>query len=721
MNHQIFLEKNIIDDFVGKMHKHWPSWNTTTPNTRLNDLTMAIKEICNKHQKSYHELITPKGGIGIGKTNHFDNRMSRIEVDTAINKSTITENEFVNILTSALEGLSNAELESYNTLIKTDPERIKLPSNYRVVTHQPESIAELVSDSCRKRGIVSINIVILGREGAAPRVITITGLGQTSNTRNIFLGGTPQIALPPELPKACFSKKDFNEESLKKTLSEWAKLRNQGMSMGIETSTWKHIVHMDHRVFLTNNPPDLLVNGRFPNTWKKISASLVSDKMPNWTYLYRRYPSDLFYGGGLRVGYILDVPPQNILSTSPEDVDSVRSEEHIYNCRLHSSDDCDIACFIKHNTPERLGKHNPKAIYALDNLLDPDAFLRETRNCPNRLHQEYHQNEMLIMCREGTKRTHVYENEAPIGDIKAKAIYLIIDDDDIMHYPAEVYRNINWAEKMAVKHNLPIFQVNRQTGVGTYRSPDKKAIDKSLIPHFNYLDDAKNSIIKDKLTKWDLIRKAKIDQNKPPTWQHIVHMDDRVLNSKKKPLLTDGKFPSDWKKISASLVTNETPDWTFSGLRVGYILDVPAQNILSTNEKNIFSFESEEHISQCKRKHKSGKCHVLCYVEANSKNRGKDLNAFESLLSPEELVRKQKMHNANSHNELVIMGPGTPNRVLYKGIPRTDEVKVKGIYLVVNKTDPQKDRDRNLKWAEKEAKRNAGKKDGSLPIFTVHV
>jgi hypothetical protein len=33
MNHQVFLEKNIIDEFVGKMHKHWPSWNTTTPNT----------------------------------------------------------------------------------------------------------------------------------------------------------------------------------------------------------------------------------------------------------------------------------------------------------------------------------------------------------------------------------------------------------------------------------------------------------------------------------------------------------------------------------------------------------------------------------------------------------------------------------------------------------------------------------------------------------------
>ena len=97
MNHQVFLEKNIIDDFVGKMHKHWPSWNTTTPNTRLNDLTMAIKEICNRHQKSYHELVTPKGGIGIKKTTHFDNRLSQIEVDPAINKSTITENE--NLLT----------------------------------------------------------------------------------------------------------------------------------------------------------------------------------------------------------------------------------------------------------------------------------------------------------------------------------------------------------------------------------------------------------------------------------------------------------------------------------------------------------------------------------------------------------------------------------------------------------------------------------------------
>jgi len=756
---QVLPEKSIIDDFVSKMHKHWPSWNTATPTTRLNDLNIAIKEICNRQQRPCHELVAPKATTGIVRT-RFNDRQWQIEVDSAINNSRMTDNQFAEILASAFKGLSDAELYWYNiigTIVISNnltPSILKIVYNcpltvlqeafnyvnragaHNIVSsiqyiHQPKSIAELVSDSCRKRGMkVTIHT------GAPPLSPGLGPAGFNWNRAfNAAFGGVngvnispvaPVVGLSSDLSKPCFSKKDFKEKKLKKTLNEWAKVRNQDMPMGTKINTWKHVVHMDYRVLLTNNPPDLLVNGRFPNDWKKISASLVSDQMPNWTYLYRRYPDGSNHGGGLRVGYILDIPPQNILSTSPEDVASINSEKHIKRCRLHPGGACEIACYIKHNTPEQLGKHHPKAIYALDSLLDPDTFLRETRNCPNRKHQQFHQNEMLIMCREGTNRTHVYEGAAPIGDIKAKAIYLIVDDDDLKYYYLEAGRDRSWAEQMAVKHNLPIFEVNRQTGVGTYRSPDKKAVDKGLRPHFNYLKEDTNRLIKGKLAKWDLVRKTKIDQKKPHTWQHIVHMDFRATNGGK-PLLTARKFPSNWKKISASLVTNETPDWTYGAngatgrMRVGYILDVPAQNILSTNSGNIFSRASEHHISQCKRKHKSGGCHVLCYVEANARNRGKDLNAFESLLSPEELVREQKMYNAKNHNELVIMGPGTPNRVLYKGVPRTGEVKVKGIYLVVSKTDPQKDRERDLKWAEKEAKRNANKKEGSLPIFTVHI
>ena len=72
-------------------------------------------------------------------------------------------------------------------------------------------------------------------------------------------------------------------------------------------------------------------------------------------------------------------------------------------------------------------------------------------------------------------------------------------------------------------------------------------------------------------------------------------------------------------------------------------------------------------------------------------------------------------------NELIILGPGTPDRVLYKGVPRTSEVKVKGIYLVVSQKDNPHNRERDRKWAEREAKRNANRKDGKLPIFTVHI
>lgn len=246
-------------------------------------------------------------------------------------------------------------------------------------------------------------------------------------------------------------------------------------------------------------------------------------------------------------------------------------------------------------------------------------------------------------------------------------------------------------------------------------------MDKESRPHFNYLRPDTINVIKNKLSTWDSVRNTAVEQKKLGAWQHIVHMDKRVITGEK-PLITDRKFPSDWKKISASLVTNETPDWTFSSgiFRVGYILDVPPQNILSTDSGNIFSCFSENHISTCVKPHKYG-CHILCYLEAYARSRGGFLNAFDSLLSPEELLREQKRYNHRQHNELVIMGPGTPDRVLYKGVKRTAEVKVKGIYLLVNKNDPENNRKRDLKWAEREAKRNATNKDGELPIFTVHV
>ena len=544
------------------------------------------------------------------------------------------------------------------------------------------------------------------------------------------------------LSKPCFSKNEFRKETLATTLSMWSALRVQPI-MGT-VKEWKHIVHMDHRILLDPDRPNrigaakstgLLINGRFPDTWKKISASLISNDMPNWTFIYRRYYDGSNHGGGLRVGYILDVPSQNILSTSPEDVISGYSEIYMEKCMRHPyGSKCDIACYVRHNTAGKLGWYHPHAIYALTDLLNPNALLAVTRICPNRRKfQEYHHNEMLIMCRNGTNKMQVYEDMAPIGDVKAKAVYLVIDDRDTLpdmknggqNYCDEMRHDLIWAEKMAIKHNLPIFQVriNEKGEVyeSIYRLPSKVAMDEARRPYFSYLGSDVNTTIKDKLSKWDDVCNAEVKDNESGPWQYIVHMDSRVTDKKQKPLLVGGKFPSDWKKISASLVTDKTADWTFLGNEVhaGYILDVPSQNILSTNAKNIFSYESDKHIAKCSKRHRSGACHILCYIESEA-NAG-NLNAFDKILSPDELVEEQEVTNPKRHNELVILGPGTPNRVLYEGVPRTSEVKIKGIYLVVNQKDSPRNRERDRKWAEREAKRNATKEGVDLPIFTVNV
>ena len=176
---QVLPEKSIIDDFVSKMLKQWPSWNTATPTTRLNDLNMAIKEICNRHERHCHGLVAPKATTGIRRA-HFNDRLWQIEVDSSINSSKITVNQFAEILASAFEGLSDAELCWYqiiSTILASDeitPYILKLVYNIPTTTlqkafdyvkrigahnivssvqhvYQPKSIAELVSESCRQR------------------------------------------------------------------------------------------------------------------------------------------------------------------------------------------------------------------------------------------------------------------------------------------------------------------------------------------------------------------------------------------------------------------------------------------------------------------------------------------------------------------------------------------------------------------------------------------
>ena len=80
-----------------------------------------------------------------------------------------------------------------------------------------------------------------------------------------------------------------------------------------------------------------------------------------------------------------------------------------------------------------------------------------------------------------------------------------------------------------------------------------------------------------KLSEWERIRLCPVT-HETVGWMHIVHM---VTISP----ITNCRFPAHWNKISASLVSKETANWTYGSMKVGFILDVPAQNILSTDIK----------------------------------------------------------------------------------------------------------------------------------------
>lgn len=741
---QFLLEKAIIDDFVSKMIKHLPAWqNPGRANDRRNHLSKAISDICDKYQTNCQGIVAPKVGINTGNAFHLNESRWELDVDSAIDHhGRLTDNEFAEILASAFQGLCDAEIKWYDILmfvktvvidhhhplsvvksVRFEPPSIiekahghiqRVRSSSITPTQliwNPRTISELVCDSCRQRGLrVTIHPGGLVSPGLAPAGFILPVVNPVP--------AAPLIPSSSDLSKPCFKKNEFDENTLK----AWDSLRKKTLTIdkNLKKEKWQHIVHMDWRS-LDPLERDLLVRGKFPGDWKKVSASLVSNEMPHWTYIYNVYPKHgVNRGGLLRVGYILDVPSQNILSTNPEDIASIESVEYMAECRKHGGGPCDVTCYIKANIRGRRKKPDHRWQRALKDLLTPDELMNQTRIVRN---WRAHQNELIIVNPGGTLKKNTYEGMPAIGQIKVKAIYLIIDDDDSS---AKRASDLAWANRIALKNNLPIFKTYRSSNLTKFGSYICEGQPKQRV-FFNGLANEDNKIIVKKLSAWESVRKVPVKQENLKNWQHIVHMDKRVL-SDQEPLAIGGKFPGDWKKISASLVSEKTPDWTykvngFNGtttpIRVGYILDVPPQNILSTDPWNVASIGSESHISNCRKPHKSGKCHILCYLQAKVKKNKHDLyglHALQYLLTPEELIMQQWKNNQNGHNELLIIGEGTSNRPLYEGMKRTTEVLVRGIYLVISKADSMPEQRRNLAWAEK-----ASKKNNDLPIFKVHV
>lgn len=230
-----------------------------------------------------------------------------------------------------------------------------------------------------------------------------------------------------------------------------------------------------------------------------------------------------------------------------------------------------------------------------------------------------------------------------------------------------------------------------------------------------------DKLVKQKLSEWERIRLCPVT-HETVGWMHIVHM---VTISP----ITNCRFPAHWNKISASLVSKETANWTYGSMKVGFILDVPAQNILSTDIKNIYSLNGDEHVRSCSA-HGTGECHITCYIRNYTIHSASDtaydrLHAQQFILDPQELIIKQQNEFRNKlfgrHNEILLMGRKMdpevlPNRTIYYGMKQIEEVKAKAIYLIVDKSDSQLTKNRNKNDAESLSRQN-----GNLPIFSVTV
>lgn len=84
------------------------------------------------------------------------------------------------------------------------------------------------------------------------------------------------------------------------------------------------------------------------------------------------------------------------------------------------------------------------------------------------------------------------------------------------------------------------------------------------------------------------------ESNSDTNWHHIVHMQMRGCDN----VIAQGRrFPADWRKISASLVSSETAGLTVYNTNCGYILDVPSQCILLTSATDISSYSEAGYIS----------------------------------------------------------------------------------------------------------------------------
>ncbi len=213
--------------------------------------------------------------------------------------------------------------------------------------------------------------------------------------------------------------------------------------------------------------------------------------------------------------------------------------------------------------------------------------------------------------------------------------------------------------------------------------------------------------LKSKLLEWEKVRHYPVDKW-VTGWKHIVHVQPKSSDFRVK----NCRFPADWEKISASLVSEKTAGETFAS-DCGYVLDVPSQSILSTDYKDIGSPKTSEDMTFFCQSSKrslhalSHKCDIRCWVAMFSES--KEVSSLKEFKVPDQILMEQKAHGC-SYNELLLIGRKTSDSKLYSKVPRPVEVRAKAVYIVLSEYS----RDQDEAWAKQASRLNC-----NIPIIRV--
>ncbi len=158
-----------------------------------------------------------------------------------------------------------------------------------------------------------------------------------------------------------------------------------------------------------------------------------------------------------------------------------------------------------------------------------------------------------------------------------------------------------------------------------------------------------------------------VDSRNGRKWMHLVYMINKPMEPERNKLLTSNfdNIVSNWDAISTSLISNVLLEAYGS---IGYILDVPPQNIISTNSSDI-SFKNHIGTTSSNGNFQRKVINRFALVDYINKN-------IDRKIIPPRLLIEKTM----SFNEVIIVGKAGIS--IYPNLPPTREIKAKGIYVM---------------------------------------